>query len=89
MGKKQRRNGVACAIDRDRQLGRADTIPATIVAGDKIDRVRRRFVGNERGHQHRAWPERAQRVNRGSDLGPIARVRLAFFNREQTARMGP
>ena len=72
MGEKQCRDSVACAIDRDRKLRRAQAIPAAIVAGDKVDRVRRRFVGDERGHQHRARPKRAQRVNCSNHVGQIA-----------------
>ena len=35
----------------------------------KIDRVRRRLVGEQRGHQHRARAERVHAFDRGQRLG--------------------
>ena len=77
MREEQRRDGVARAVDRDRQLRRAHAEAAGRIGGDQIDRIVRRLVGVQRGHQDRpsarararasiaASASRARRAGRG------------------------
>ncbi len=66
----QRRDGIARAVDRNRQSWRAHAEAAGRIGSHEIDRVGRRLVGVQRGDQHGARPEPVHRVDRRERVAP-------------------
>ena len=92
MREEQRRDGVARAVDRDRQFRRAHAEAAGGIRGDQIDRIGGRLVGVQRRHQDRLRPERVHGVDRRKRCltrraaAPGQQVELELVRRDEVRR---